>query len=74
MNAVVALYIYMLVPEFLMRFLAWLLDPHVLPRRRSEGLEQHPGRRARAILVCNHVSYVDAIVIAGVRARGRSAS
>src|SRR5947208_303605 len=41
MNAVVALYIYLLVPEFLMRFLAWLLI-HSVYRVDKQGLEQVP--------------------------------
>jgi 1-acyl-sn-glycerol-3-phosphate acyltransferase len=62
MNAVVAIYIYSLVPEFLMRFLAWLLI-HSLYRVDKRGLEQIPDQGA-CVIVCNHVSYVDAIVIA----------
>jgi 1-acyl-sn-glycerol-3-phosphate acyltransferase len=62
LNAFVALYIYRLVPEFLMRFLAWLLI-HTMYRVQKEGLENVPEQGA-CILVCNHVSYVDAIVIA----------
>src|SRR4029077_15336982 len=62
MNAIVAVYIYSLVPEFLMRFLAWLLI-HSLYRVDKEGLEQVPDRGA-CVIVCNHVSFVDAIVIA----------
>ncbi len=61
MNAVVAIYIFSLVPEFLMRFLAWLLIHTV---HKVKVIEQ--GRipeEGAAILVCNHVSYVDAIVI-----------
>ncbi len=62
LNAFVALYIYRLVPEFLMRFLAWLLI-HTMYRVQKEGLENVPDE-GPCILVCNHVSYVDAIVIA----------
>ena len=62
LNALVALYIYRLVPEFLMRFLAWLLI-HTMYRVQKEGLENVPEKGA-CILVCNHVSYVDAIVVA----------
>lgn len=62
MNAVVALYIYGLVPEFLMRFLAWLLI-HTFYRVRKDGLEHIP-EVGPCIVVCNHVSYVDAVVIA----------
>ncbi|MEO8753871.1 MAG: MFS transporter, partial [Casimicrobiaceae bacterium] len=62
LNAVIALYIYKLVPEFLMRFLAWMLI-HTFYRVRKEGLENVPDTGA-CIIVANHVSYVDAIVIA----------
>jgi 1-acyl-sn-glycerol-3-phosphate acyltransferase len=61
MNAVVALYIYTLVPEFLMRFIVWLLV-HSVYRLRKVGLERIP-EHGPAIVVCNHVSYVDALVI-----------
>src|SRR5678816_11534 len=62
MNAIVALYIYLLVPEFLMRFLAWLLV-HTFYRVDKEGLDRIPAE-GPCVLVCNHVSYVDAVVIA----------
>jgi 1-acyl-sn-glycerol-3-phosphate acyltransferase len=62
LNAFVAFYIYTLVPEFLLRFLAWLLI-HTIYRVRKEGLDNVP-EKGPCILVCNHVSYVDAIVIA----------
>jgi len=62
MNAAVAAYIYALVPEFLMRFLAWLLI-HTAYRVRTEGLDHIP-QEGPCVLVCNHVSFVDAIVIA----------
>jgi 1-acyl-sn-glycerol-3-phosphate acyltransferase len=61
LNAGVALYIYTLVPEFLMRFLVWILI-HSVYRLRKAGLERIP-EEGPAILVCNHVSYVDALVI-----------
>jgi 1-acyl-sn-glycerol-3-phosphate acyltransferase len=62
MNAIVAIYIFSLVPEFLMRFLAWLLV-HTVYRVHEEGLERIPDTGG-CVVVCNHVSYVDAIVIA----------
>jgi hypothetical protein len=62
MNAAVALFIYGLVPEFLMRFLAWLLV-HTVYRVRKVGLEHLP-EDGPCVIVCNHVSYVDAVVIA----------
>src|SRR4029079_5806232 len=62
MNAVVAVYIYLLVPEFLMRFLAWLLI-HTFYRVDKSGLDNIP-EEGPLVVVCNHVSYVDAVVIA----------
>ncbi|MBJ7314055.1 MFS transporter [Rugamonas sp. CCM 8940] len=67
LNAVVALYIFSLVPEFLMRFLAWLLI-HTVHRVRCIDAERIPAEGA-AVLVCNHVSYVDAIVIGAASPR-----
>ncbi len=61
MNAVVAIYIFSLVPEFLIRFIAWLLI-HTIHRVRWIDTDRIPQQGA-AVLVCNHVSYVDAIVI-----------
>src|SRR5262249_49191029 len=61
LNAAVALYIYLLVPEFLMRFLAWILI-HSIYRLRKIGIENIP-EQGPALLTCNHVSFVDAIVI-----------
>jgi 1-acyl-sn-glycerol-3-phosphate acyltransferase len=62
MNAAVAVFIYTVVPEFLLRFLAWLLI-HSLYRLRINGIDSIPAEGA-ALLICNHVSFVDAIVIA----------
>ncbi|SIT48683.1 Phospholipid/glycerol acyltransferase [Paraburkholderia ribeironis] len=61
LNIVVAAYIYSLVPEFLLRFIAWLLV-HTFYRIRLVHAERIPQEGA-AVLVCNHVSFVDAIVI-----------
>jgi len=61
MNAIVAVYIFSLVQEFLMRFIAWLLI-HTIHRVHVVDAERIPEQGA-AVLVCNHVSYVDALVI-----------
>jgi len=60
-NAAVAGYIYTLVPEFLLRFLAWLLV-HSVYRLEKAGLDSIP-ESGPAIVVCNHVSFVDPLVI-----------
>ena len=62
LNAAIALYIYLLVPEFLMRFIVWLLI-HSVYRLEKSGLENIP-EDGSALLVCNHVSFVDALIIA----------
>jgi 1-acyl-sn-glycerol-3-phosphate acyltransferase len=61
LNAAVAIYIYSLVPEFLMRFICWLLI-HTVYRLEKKGIENIPAE-GPAVLVCNHVSFVDALVI-----------
>jgi 1-acyl-sn-glycerol-3-phosphate acyltransferase len=62
-NALVAVYIFTLVPEFLMRFLSWLLVKS-LYRLRVDGISNVPDE-GPAIVVCNHVSYMDALILAG---------
>ena len=45
-NAVVAVYIFLLVPEYLLRFVAWVLSRFVY-RFKVRGRRAHPDRRAR---------------------------
>jgi 1-acyl-sn-glycerol-3-phosphate acyltransferase len=61
LNALVAAYIYRLVPEFLLRFLAWLLV-HFIYRLKVRGTEHIPAQ-GPALLICNHVGFADALVI-----------
>lgn len=63
MNAAVAFFIYKLVPEFLMRFIIWMLI-HTFYKVEKKGLENIPDE-GPCVLVCNHVSFVDALVIGG---------
>jgi 1-acyl-sn-glycerol-3-phosphate acyltransferase len=63
MNGVVAIYVFQQVPEFVLRFCIWMLS-HSMYRVSHRGLENIPDEGA-ALLVCNHVSYVDALLIGG---------
>ena len=60
-NAAVAFYIFMLVPEYLLRFVAWVASRCVY-RFKVQGDEHIPVQGA-AILACNHVSFVDAVLL-----------
>ncbi len=61
LNAVVAAYIFLLVPEYLLRFLAFVLT-RCIYRFKIKG-EEHIPTTGAAILVSNHVSYVDAVLL-----------
>jgi len=60
-NLVVAFYIFMLVPEYLLRFVAFIAS-RAIYRFKVSGDENIPVQGA-AILVCNHVSFVDAVLL-----------
>jgi 1-acyl-sn-glycerol-3-phosphate acyltransferase len=63
LNAAVAIYIYSLLPEFLLRFIAWILS-RTLYRLTLVGHEKVP-ETGGAVVVCNHVSFVDFMIVAG---------
>ena len=63
LNAAVAVYIYSLLPEFLLRFIAWILS-RTLYRLTLVGHERVP-ETGPAVVVCNHVSFVDFLIVAG---------
>jgi 1-acyl-sn-glycerol-3-phosphate acyltransferase len=60
-NALVAGYIFLLVPEYLLRFVAWVLS-HLVYRFRVQG-EEHIPVAGPAVLACNHVSFVDPVLL-----------
>jgi 1-acyl-sn-glycerol-3-phosphate acyltransferase len=66
-NVLVAIYIYSLVPEFLLRFLSWLLVS-VVYRIRKQGEQRIPDK-GPALIVSNHVSFVDALVLMAISPR-----
>ncbi|MBE1162329.1 MFS transporter [Dyella acidiphila] len=61
LNVVVAAYIFTLVPEFLMRFITWVLV-NSLYRIRVDGMQNLP-EEGPALLVCNHVSFMDPLIL-----------
>ncbi len=61
-NTLVALWIFTIVPEFFMRFLSWLFV-RTLYRLRAHGVEDSVPNEGAALLVCNHVSYMDALIL-----------
>ncbi len=61
-NAVVAIYIFTIVPEFLMRFLSWVMV-RTLYRLSPHGIEANVPDEGAALIVCNHVSYMDALIL-----------
>ena len=63
LNAVVAIYIYTLIPEFIMRFIVWILV-HLIYRVKKINLNNIP-ESGPALIVSNHVSLMDALIIGG---------
>lgn len=61
LNGVVAIYIFTLVPEFLLCFVVWMLV-HTVYRLRVTGAENIP-ESGPVVLIANHVSFVDALII-----------
>lgn len=61
LNLIVGAYIFLLVPEYLLRFIAWILS-HFIYRFKILNAHHIPTSGA-AILACNHVSYIDAILL-----------
>ena len=61
LNAFVASYIFLLVPEYFLRFVAFVMA-RVIYRFHVKGDEHIPTQGA-AILVCNHVSFIDPLLL-----------
>jgi 1-acyl-sn-glycerol-3-phosphate acyltransferase len=60
-NLVVALYIFLLVPEYLLRFIAFIAS-RIVYRFKVRG-DEHIPTEGPAIIACNHVSFVDAVLL-----------
>jgi 1-acyl-sn-glycerol-3-phosphate acyltransferase len=67
LNLAVAVYIYSVIPEFMLRLWCYLLA-HVLYRVRVRGSAFVP-KEGAAVLVANHITFVDWMVIACVTQR-----
>jgi 1-acyl-sn-glycerol-3-phosphate acyltransferase len=67
LNVGVASFIFLSVPEFFIRFIVWIIA-HFLYHIEVKGREHLPEKGA-AILVCNHVSFVDGIIMSAVSKR-----
>jgi 1-acyl-sn-glycerol-3-phosphate acyltransferase len=67
LNIAVALYIYTVIPEFLLRFAAWCLA-NIMYRVRVVHPERLPAQGA-AVVAENHVSFVDSLLLASDSAR-----
>lgn len=67
MNIVVCCYVFKQVDEFAIRFIVWMLS-HTMYRVKHKNTQLIPQEGA-CVLVCNHVSYVDALILAGASPR-----
>ena len=64
-NLIVSVYIFTIVPEFAMRFLSWIVV-NTLYRLNVRNVEENIPEEGAALIVCNHVSYMDALILGGV--------
>jgi 1-acyl-sn-glycerol-3-phosphate acyltransferase len=67
LNVAVAVYIYTVIPEFQLRFVAWCLA-NIFYRVRVEHPERIPTEGA-AVLAANHISFIDSLLIASASPR-----
>jgi 1-acyl-sn-glycerol-3-phosphate acyltransferase len=67
LNIVVCSYIFLLIPEFVMRFVVWVLASTIY-RLRYQGRDFVPSTGA-AVLVANHVSFIDWFVVTAASRR-----
>ncbi|UGA55654.1 MFS transporter [Vibrio sp. VB16] len=63
-NFVVVLYLFSQVPVYAVRFVVWIVT-HIIYRVKHTNLHHLP-KNGGALLVCNHVSYMDALLLSAV--------
>ncbi len=64
LNFLVACYLFFQVPIFVVRFLVWVIT-HTVYRVKHKNLHHLPSQGG-ALIVCNHVSYMDALLLSAV--------
>lgn len=62
LNLLVTAYIFTLVPEFIMRFLAWSIIS-ALYKIKFKNVQENIPSHGPAVIICNHVSFIDALII-----------
>ena len=60
-NAVVAFYIFLLVPEYLLRFIAFMISTCMYRFKVTD--DHHLPTQGAAVLTCNHVSFIDPVLL-----------
>ncbi len=63
LHILVTIYIFTVVPEFIMRLVAWFLISTIY-RVKPQGMENIP-HEGPALLTCNHISFIDPIILGG---------
>ena len=69
MNLVVAGYVFLLVPEFTLRFLMWCVSRLIYRVRVIGRSEERVPAEGPALIVCNHLSYMDPLIVGGTIGR-----
>ncbi|MEF1291694.1 MFS transporter, partial [Vibrio sp. M260118] len=64
LNLLIAGYLFLQVPIFVVRFLTWIVT-HTMYRVTHKNTHNLP-EKSGALLVCNHVSYMDALLLSAV--------
>ncbi|MGF1712434.1 MFS transporter [Vibrio kagoshimensis] len=63
-NSLIVCYLFYQVPIFAVRFLMWVVT-HTMYRVEHKNLQNLP-EKGGALIVCNHVSYMDALLVSAV--------
>ncbi|MDK9778243.1 MULTISPECIES: MFS transporter [unclassified Vibrio] len=64
LNFLVATYIFLQIPIFVVRFVMWVVT-HTIYRVKHKNLHHLP-EHGGALIVCNHVSYMDSLLLSAV--------